>query len=426
MMKARRNSGLICSGVASVARSEILGLDPEHQVADRAPHDKCLEARLLQLADDAACAVADLCPAYRVLVGAVDARLAGRPARHEAREQASDHRGNVGEGRERRGWLAAAPRVPEPHRRLAAQSTGRRSGRDDVRVQHPLAGGHVPAEPDFRRNPRALQPPRFTPELVADHITAFTLAGLEAFNATPARPASSSPTPSPDEGEIRAPRSILEGRLEGLKPLKAGRADACCRLGRVVRRRARRGRSRAVGYSTRGFDRELPSLGQMYRQLHAAPELSGHEEKTGAFVAGELRALGFTVTDHLGKYLDPALAGFGIAGVFKNGDGPTVLVRTELDALPVTEQTGLPYASTRAGHRRRGQRVGVMHACGHDIHMTSFIGTARMLVADEGPVARHAHHAGPARRRARSGAAALLRDHLYERVRPSRTTCWPS
>jgi amidohydrolase len=164
------------------------------------------------------------------------------------------------------------------------------------------------------------------------------------------------------------------------------------------------------------IDRELSSLGPMYRQLHAAPELSGHEERTGAFIAGELRALGFTVTDHLGKYLDPSLSGFGVAGVLKNGSGPTVLVRTELDALPVTEQTGLPYASTVQVVGTNGQRVGVMHACGHDIHMTSFIGTARMLVAEKDQWRGTLIMLGQPAEEIGSGAGALLRDRLYERV----------
>jgi amidohydrolase len=164
------------------------------------------------------------------------------------------------------------------------------------------------------------------------------------------------------------------------------------------------------------IDHDLPSLSQMYRQLHAAPELSGHEEKTGAFIAGELRALGFTVTDHLGKFLDPSLSGFGVAGVLKNGAGPTVLVRTELDALPVTERTGLPYASTVQVVGADGQKVGVMHACGHDIHMTSFIGTARMLVAEKDQWHGTLIMLGQPAEEIGSGAGALLRDHLYERV----------
>ena len=89
------------------------------------------------------------------------------------------------------------------------------------------------------------------------------------------------------------------------------------------------------------LDREMPSLLSTYKSLHAAPELSHHEEKTSAFVAGELRALGYTVTEHVGKYAGhPEWVSYGVVGVLKNGDGPTVYVRTELDALPVEEMTG--------------------------------------------------------------------------------------
>ena len=90
-------------------------------------------------------------------------------------------------------------------------------------------------------------------------------------------------------------------------------------------------------------DRELPSLLAIYQDLHAHPELSHHEERTSALLAGELRKAGYTVTEHLGKYAD-GTAAFGIAAVLKNGAGPVVLVRTELDALPVEEKTGLPFA----------------------------------------------------------------------------------
>src|ERR1019366_8729875 len=120
-------------------------------------------------------------------------------------------------------------------------------------------------------------------------------------------------------------------------------------------------------------DRELPSLIAIYQDLHAHPELSHHEERTSALLAGELRKAGYTVTEHLGKYGDGAAA-FGIAAVLKNGSGPTVVVRTELDALPVEEKTGLPFASHVRSHNAAGQEVGVMHACGHDLHMTSLLG----------------------------------------------------
>ncbi|HKI86137.1 MAG TPA: amidohydrolase [Thermoanaerobaculia bacterium] len=161
---------------------------------------------------------------------------------------------------------------------------------------------------------------------------------------------------------------------------------------------------------------ELPSLVGTYKSLHEAPELSGHEQKTSAFIADQLRALGFTVIDHIGKYEDPSLTGYGVAAVMKNGSGPTVLVRTELDALPVTEATGLPYASTVKTKNPDGQEVGVMHACGHDIHMTSFLGTARALVEMKDRwhgtlemIAQPAEEIG-------KGADAMLSDGLYQKI----------
>ena len=116
---------------------------------------------------------------------------------------------------------------------------------------------------------------------------------------------------------------------------------------------------------------ELPSLVALYKKLHANPELSLNEVETAARVAKELREIGLEVTEKVG--------GHGIVGVLKNGDGPVILVRTDLDALPVKEQTGAPYASTKVVKDDLGREVNVMHACGHDIHMTSFIGTARVL-----------------------------------------------
>lgn len=116
---------------------------------------------------------------------------------------------------------------------------------------------------------------------------------------------------------------------------------------------------------------ELPSLADLYQELHASPELSMHEVETAARIARELRATGFEVTEKVG--------GNGLVGVLKNGEGPVILVRTDLDALPVKEQTGAPYASTKVVKDDLGREVNVMHACGHDIHMTSFVGTARLL-----------------------------------------------
>lgn len=116
---------------------------------------------------------------------------------------------------------------------------------------------------------------------------------------------------------------------------------------------------------------ELPSLVRFYKELHANPELSLHEGETARRIAGELRQAGCTVTEKVG--------GHGVVGVLANGTGPVLLVRTDLDALPVREQTGLPYASTKTGKDDFGREVPVMHACGHDIHMTCLIGTARTI-----------------------------------------------
>jgi amidohydrolase len=114
-----------------------------------------------------------------------------------------------------------------------------------------------------------------------------------------------------------------------------------------------------------------PKLDALYRHFHAHPELSLHEEKTSAKLAEELREVGFQVTHPVG--------GQGLVAVLRNGQGPTLLIRSDLDALPVTEQTGLPYASTVQTKDDKGNTVGVMHACGHDVHMTVLAGTARVL-----------------------------------------------
>src|SRR5436853_774447 len=114
-----------------------------------------------------------------------------------------------------------------------------------------------------------------------------------------------------------------------------------------------------------------PGLQGLYRELHQHPELSLHEEKTAARMAERLRALGLEVTESVG--------GHGVVGVLRNGEGPTLLLRTDLDALPVHEETGLPYASQVIAGGPDGQPVPVMHACGHDLHMASWIGAATVL-----------------------------------------------
>jgi len=118
---------------------------------------------------------------------------------------------------------------------------------------------------------------------------------------------------------------------------------------------------------------DMQQLMTLYRTLHAHPELSMQEAWTPALLAPKMRNLGFTVTEHVGKT--------GVVAVMKNGPGPVLMLRADMDALPVKEATGLPYASTLIGKLRDGTPTPVMHACGHDTHMASFIGTAQRLVA---------------------------------------------
>lgn len=161
------------------------------------------------------------------------------------------------------------------------------------------------------------------------------------------------------------------------------------------------------------IERDLASLLTTYKTLHAAPELSYREEKTAAFVAGELRKLGFTVTERIGKYQNAQRVGYGVVAVMKNGPGPTVLVRTELDALPVEEKTGVPYASQVKTKNDAGLEVSVMHACGHDIHMTSFLGTAKLLTELKNRWSGTLVMLGQPAEETGDGANAMLRDNLY-------------
>jgi len=125
--------------------------------------------------------------------------------------------------------------------------------------------------------------------------------------------------------------------------------------------------------------KELPALVSTYKYLHSNPELSYFEEKTSSLIAKELRGLGFEVTERFGRYDNPAWTSYGVVAVMRNGKGPTVLVRTDMDALPLEEKTGLPYASRIKVRTPDGEETSVMHACGHDIHMTSFLGAAKIL-----------------------------------------------
>ncbi len=163
------------------------------------------------------------------------------------------------------------------------------------------------------------------------------------------------------------------------------------------------------------IDRELASLVTTYKTLHAAPELSHYEEKTAAFFATQLRAMGYTVTERVGKYELPQWTAYGVVAVLKNGPGPTVLLRTELDALPVDEKTGLPYASKVKVKNDAGQDVSVMHACGHDVHLTSMLGTAKLLAELKDQWHGTLVLLGQPAEEVIDGARSVLRDGLYER-----------
>jgi amidohydrolase len=161
-------------------------------------------------------------------------------------------------------------------------------------------------------------------------------------------------------------------------------------------------------------DKELPSLVAFYTDLHLHPELSHFEVRTAAKLAQELRVLGFEVTENVGRY--PWGAGaHGIVAIMKNGPGPTVLVRSDLDALPVEEKTGLPYASKARMKNDAGQEVPVMHACGHDVHVASLVGTARLLAARKDRWHGTLMLVGQPSEETIDGALAMLNDRLYER-----------
>jgi amidohydrolase len=161
-------------------------------------------------------------------------------------------------------------------------------------------------------------------------------------------------------------------------------------------------------------ERQLPALTDTYKQFHRNPELSHHEEKTSTLLASDLRKLGYTVTEHVGKYPDGSQA-YGIVALLQNGPGPRVLIRTDMDALPVVEKTGLDYASTVRSTNAQGQDVGVMHACGHDIHMTVLLGVAREMVERKSQWHGTLMLIGQPSEETIDGARAMLADGLYER-----------
>ena len=161
-------------------------------------------------------------------------------------------------------------------------------------------------------------------------------------------------------------------------------------------------------------DAQLPGLIETYKDFHRNPELSHHEEHTSAKLAADLRQLGYAVTEHVGKYQDGSQA-WGIVAVLENGPGPRLLMRTDMDALPVEEKTGVDYASHAHWTNADGQAMPVMHACGHDIHMTVLLGTAKELVARKAQWHGTVVLIGQPSEETIDGSRAMLADHLYER-----------
>jgi amidohydrolase len=166
-----------------------------------------------------------------------------------------------------------------------------------------------------------------------------------------------------------------------------------------------------MGPSMSGFDSQirklLPDLQHVYTDIHAHPELSMQETRTAGLAADRLRAAGFDVTPGVGKT--------GVVGVLRNGEGPTIMLRADMDALPVREETGLPYASTQTATDSTGRSVPVMHACGHDMHVTWLIGAATIMAHTRGtwkgtlmPVFQPAEETG-------AGAQAMIDDGLLTR-----------
>lgn len=162
-------------------------------------------------------------------------------------------------------------------------------------------------------------------------------------------------------------------------------------------------------------NRELDALIEFYKDLHASPELSYFEEKTSAKMAAELERLGFEVTRPVGRYDGEDHTCWGVVAMLKNGDGPTVLVRADMDALPLEEKTGAAFASRVRMTDVTGEEVPVMHACGHDMHVTVLLGAAGRLAANRDKWKGTLVMIGQTAEERGGGARALLRDGLYER-----------
>ncbi|WP_106565736.1 amidohydrolase [Cecembia rubra] len=155
------------------------------------------------------------------------------------------------------------------------------------------------------------------------------------------------------------------------------------------------------------IEKIYPELERLYKHLHQNPELSLQEKETSARIAKELRSLGYEVTEGIG--------GYGVVGVIKNGAGPTLLIRTDMDALPMEEKTGLPYASTKKAISNDGKETYVAHSCGHDIHMSVFIGTAKVMAENKSSWRGTLLMVGQPAEENGMGAWNMMNDGLYQR-----------
>ncbi len=159
--------------------------------------------------------------------------------------------------------------------------------------------------------------------------------------------------------------------------------------------------------NSKEVDAVYPAAHELYLDLHQAPELSSHETHTAAKLAGRLRSLGYEVTEGVG--------GTGVVAILKNGAGPTVMLRTELDALPVEEKTGLPYASKEHAKDDAGHDVSVMHACGHDLHMAALVATAAIMAHSKATWNGTLMLVGQPAEETISGAQRMVDDGLFRR-----------
>jgi len=159
---------------------------------------------------------------------------------------------------------------------------------------------------------------------------------------------------------------------------------------------------------------QIAELVATYKDIHSHPELSHHEQRTSSLFAAELKKAGYKVTERVGKYPDGSQA-FGVVAILENGPGPRLLLRADMDALPIVEETGVSYASHVRSTNQSGQEVGVMHACGHDVHVATMIGVARALASSRSGWHGTLMVVGQPSEETLDGAKAMLTDHLYER-----------